>query len=443
MVKGCGEMQVRDGVQADEVRAELPRAGRAMVLAALMVTQTFGWGTGLTLLGVLGQSIGADLGLSQGLVFAAAMILYGCAALTGPLAGRLADRLGGAWLLGPGAMVGAASLALLAMAHGPVTYFAAWAVQGLAFHFMLMTACYTTITQIWGQGARRVIGLLTLATGLCATVIWPLTQYLKAFMDWREICLVYAVVTLVAVVPVNLVMAFLLRPFLRLSPAAHTEPLSSTTEPAQEAFAVHVHMPPQGSFRLLAVLFAFSAAIGNAVGILMIDILYGLGLAREDAVHAASLVGIAFLVARGAEITFGDRLDPVRMSILVFGALPVPFLLLLGWSLAGLVMPLWLAVLAALAYGAPQGLAGLMRPAMVQHIFGTTGYGTRLGRLSRVSDVASAVTPAALAALLAQSVTAGLAVITLMALSCSVLVYWLSRLPCPDHVTLKECPACP
>lgn len=439
-------MQVTDGVQAEKVQAELPRAGRAMVLAALMVTQTFGWGTGLTLLGVLGQSIGADLGLSQGLVFAAAIVLYGGAAVTGPLAGRLADRLGGAWLLGPGAMAGAASLVLLSLAIGPVTYFAAWAVQGLAMHFMLMTACFTTITQIWGPGARRVIGLLTLATGLCATLIWPLTQYLQQVMDWRAICLTYAGVTALFVVPVNLILAFALRPYLRRTPVT-----AQVALPAEEGVAgggmatetAPVHVPPAGSFRLLALLFAFSAAIGNSVGILIIDILYGLGLAREDAVHAASLVGIAFLMARGAEITFGNRLDPVRMSILVFGALPLPFVLLLGWSLAGLVMPLWLAALAALAYGAPQGLAGLMRPAMVQHIFGTTGYGTRLGRLSRVSDVASAVTPAALAALLAQSVTAGLAVITLMALSCSVLVYWLSRLPCPDHVTLKECPACP
>lgn len=421
--------------------AQLPRAGRTAVLVALMVTQTFGWGTGLALLGVLGQPIGADLGLSPGWVFAAAIVLYGCAAVTAPLAGRLADRLGGAVLLAPGAMAGAASLAVLSVADGLLVYFAAWAVQGLAFHFMLMTACYTTITQIWGAQARRVIGLLTLATGLCATVIWPLTQYLKDFMDWREICLAYALVTLAVIVPINLVLAFALRPYQRLSPP--TAPIAADAGADQAALAPQAHIPPQGSFRLLAVLFAFSAAIGNAVGVLIIDILSGLGLAREDAVYAASLVGIAFLIARGAEITFGSRISPIHMSILVFGALPLPFLVLLGWSLAGAVMPLWLAAMVALAYGAPQGLAGLMRPALVQHIFGTTGYGTRLGLLSRVSDVASAVTPALLAALIAQSVTAGLVVITLMALSCSMLVYWLGRLPCPDHVTLKECPPCP
>ena len=415
--------------------AGLSRGARGVVLATLMATQTFGWGTGLALLGVLGQPIGADLGLSPGVVFAAAVVLYGCAAICAPFAGRLADRIGGAWLLAPGAVVGAASLAVLSLAEGPVLYFAAWGMQGLAFHFMLMTACYTTIAQVWGAGARRVIGLLTLATGLCATVIWPLTEYLQGFMDWRAICLAYAAATLGVVAPVNLILARALRGHVRLSPPPR---------PADTALATgHVHEAPAGSFRLLAILFALSAAIGNSVGILLIDIFHGLGLARTDAVHAAALVGIAFLVARGAEITFGSRLDPVRMSILVFAALPVPFVLLLGWAVAGAVLPLWLAAAAALAYGAPQGLSGLMRPALVQHIFGNHGYGSRLGRLSRVSDAASAVTPAILATILAQSVTLGLAVVTAMALACTVLVLRLSRLPCPDHVTLKECPPCP
>lgn len=423
-------MQLRDDAPRD-----LTRLGRGAVLAALMATQTFGWGTSLALLGVLGQPIGDDLGLSAGVVFSAAVVLYGCAALCAPLAGRLADRIGGAWLLAPGAVLGAASLALLSQAQGVLGYFVAWGLQGLAFHFMLMTACYTTIAQVWRDRARRVIGLLTLATGLCATVIWPLTEFLQGFMDWRGICLLYAAATLCAVVPINLVLAFTLRGRAVLT--------AMTPQTDQVLFEESGHRPPEGSFRLLAVIFAFSAAIGNAVGILMIDILYGLGLSRSEAVHAASLIGIAFLVARGAEIAFGNRLDPIRMTLLVFGTLPVPFLLLLGWAVVGAALPFWLAALAALAYGAPQGLAGLMRPALVQHIFGTRGYGSRLGRLSRVSDAASAVTPALLATLLAQSTLLGLAVIAAMALSCFILAWRLARLPCPDHVTLKECPPCP
>lgn len=405
------------------------------MLATLMLTQTFGWGTGLSLLGVLGQTIGAELSLSPGVVFSAAVVLYGCSSLCAPIAGRLADRIGGAWLLAPGAVGGAASLALLSQAQGPISYFAAWALQGLSFHFMLLTACYTTIAQVWRSQSRRAIGLLTLATGLCATLVWPLTEVLQGFMDWRGICLVYAVVTLVVVAPTNLALAVMLRRHVHVNAAIQVTEGASSGD--------NRHTPPSGSFRLLAVIFALSAAIGNAVGILLIDIFSALGLSRMDAVHAASLVGVAFVVARGAEIAIGGRIDPIRMAIVVFTVLPIPFVLLLGWAIWGPMLPLWLAVMAALAYGAPQGLSGLMRPALVQHIFGTHGYGARLGQLSRVSDVASAVTPAILASVLAYSVMLGLVIVTVMAFICLVLVLKLSRLPCPDHVNLKGCPPCP
>lgn len=412
-----------------------PMTGRMKlaVLGGLMVTQTFGWGMGLTLLGVLGQPIGADLGLSPGVIFSASIVLYGCAALMAPMAGRLADRIGGARLLAPGAAAGALSLLMLGRAEGPVGYFLAWAVHGLAFHFMLMTACYTAITQLWGAESRRVIGILTLATGLCATLIWPLTQMLQGWLDWRGICLFFAGVTVLVMVPLNLTIAVTTRRHARLTPAgpeagsgtaAEGEGRTGAATGGTEAAPAGLSRP----FVLMALLFGLSAGIGNSVGILIIDIFTGLGLPRTDAVHAASLVGVAFLVARGIEIFLGSRIDPIRMSVLVFAALPVPMLAMLGWALLGwAALPLWLAVLIALAYGAPQGLAGLMRPALVQHLFGTRGFGTILGRLSRVSDIASAVMPGLIAALLAGSATVALWLIAAMALTCCVLVLALAR----------------
>ena len=399
--------------------AGLSRRGRLAFVAVLMLTQTFGWGTGLSLLGVLGQPIAADLGMTPGMIFAAAIVLYGSAAIVAPTAGRMADRLGGAVLLGPGAAGGALSLFLLSQAQGPVLYFAAWVVHGLAFHFMLLTAAYTAITQIWGAEARRVIGILTLATGLCSTVMWPVTQILQHQFDWREICLIFAGFTLLVVLPLNLVLA---RATRGMRPATVAEKGQPAPAPA----------PLVGKERLvfvtLALLFGLSAGIGNSVGILIIDLYAGMGLDRGQAVYAGSLVGIAFLIARAAEIAFGNRIHPVRMSLFVFGALPLPFVALLGWLLTGETLPPWLALATALAYGAPQGLAGLMRPALVQHLFGTRFFGTMLGRLSRVGDVASAATPPILAGILATSPTIALCLITGMALTCLILVLTLCRL---------------
>lgn len=405
--------------------------GRIAVLSALMVTQTFGWGTSLSLLGVLGQPIAADLGMTPGAVFSAAIVLYGSASLMAPLAGRWADRFGGARLLAPGALGGALSLVMLGMAQGPIGYFAAWALHGLVFHFMLLTAAYTAIAQIWGDGARRVIGILTLATGLCSTVLWPVTQMLKAVMDWRQICLTYAAVTLLVVVPIYLVLAARTR---RFRPA----PVSASAR-AEAAARAAAAVPAARARRLLIVLtalFAISAAIGNAVALLIIDLFAAMDLARDQAVWAASVIGIAFLAGRGFEIAFGGRLHPVRMTLFVFAALPVPFLALSGWWMTGLALPVWMAVAVAFAFGVPQGLSGLMRPALVQHFYGTGRFGTILGRMSRFSDGVSAVTPAILATVLALSTGVALGLVTALALGCLVLVVILCRLesgPIPEE----------
>jgi MFS family permease len=403
----------------------LSSTGRIAVLSALMVTQTFGWGTSLSLLGVLGQPIAADLGMAPGVVFSAAVVLYGAASMMAPLAGRWADRFGGARLLAPGAVGGALSLAMLGMAQGPLGYFAAWALHGLVFHFMLLTAAYTAIAQIWGAGARRVIGILTLATGLCSTILWPATQVLKSVMDWREICLTYAAITLLVVVPVNLVLAARTRRF---------RPAPVTASARAEAAALAAAAPPDARARrlliLLTALFAISAAIGNAVALLIIDLFAAMDLARDQAVWAASVIGIAFLAGRGFEIAFGGRLHPVRMTLFVFAALPVPFVVLSGWWLTGLALPVWLAAAVAFAFGAPQGLSGLMRPALVQHFYGTGRFGTILGRMSRFSDGVSAVTPAVLATVLALSTGLALGLVTVLTLSCLVLVLILCRLEC-------------
>ena len=391
---------------------------RRWLLMTLMVTQTCGWGTGLTLLGVLAKPIGDELQLSSGLIFSAAIVLYGTAAMVAPYAGRLADRFGGTRLLAPGAACASLSLVLLAIAEGPISYLSAWLVQGIAFHFMLMTACYTAISQIWGLSAPRVIGLVTLATGLCATIFWPLTDAFLRIMDWRTVCLVYAGFTLAVIVPINLVLAHATR---RLRPIRGSK--LETEPPIAGGKAQHGLL-----FLLLAGVFGLSAAIGNSVGLLMIDIFSGMGLARAEAVYAASLVGIAFLISRALAIMSKDAIRPLPQSLLVFGLLTLPFLLLLLWRVIDIALPFWLAVLAAFLYGIPQGLSSILRPALVQALFGNAHFGAIVGRLHRVSDAASAVTPSILAAVLGWSLDAALILSLAMAIGSVVFILGLCRL---------------
>ncbi|MFC0808886.1 hypothetical protein ACFHWW_26180 [Ensifer sp. P24N7] len=75
--------------------------------------------------------------------------------------------------------------------------------------------------------------------------------------------------------------------------------------------------------------------------------------------------------------------------------LPLSLLPLLVCAMAGVPLPVWLVALSAVLYGMPAELLGILRPVLPSHIFGSFGYGRRLGRLARPMDLANALAPSA------------------------------------------------
>jgi MFS family permease len=363
-----------------------------VLLSLLMLTQTFGWGVNVSLLGVLAAPAGADLGLSPTMVYGGATALFLCAAATGPAAGRAVDRFGGPRVLAFGSVVPALALALMALAQGPVLWFCAWALQGVATHVALATAAYGALAQQAGGQARRAIGTLTLATGLCATVMWPVSGFLMEAVGWRGMCLAYAGATLAIVLPIHLWIS--LRAGQRATPEAASA--AASTPLAGSA----------GVFRLVAVFQTVSVVVGTSLMVLLIDIFTALGTPRPEAIFAASLVGVAYLVSRALLVAIGERLPPVTLAAAVLVAMPLSLAPLVLWPLSGAPLPAWVAAATAVAYGLPAGLLGILRPTIPQQVFGAASYGRALGRLARPGDLANAAAPAVFAALLAVSASA-------------------------------------
>lgn len=361
-----------------------------LLLSLLMLTQTFGWGVNVSLLGVLAAPAGADLGLSPAMVYGGATALFLCAAATGPAAGRAVDRFGGPRVLAYGSVVPALALALMALAQGPVLWFCAWALQGVATHVALATAAYGTLAQQAGGRARRAIGTLTLATGLCATVMWPVSSLLMQAIGWRGMCLAYAAATLVVALPIHVWIS------LRAGPRGAAEAEAPATPLASSARV----------FRLVAVFQTVSLVVGTSLMVLLIDIFTALGTPRPEAIFAASLVGVAYLVSRALLVVIGERLPPVTLAAVVLVAMPLSLAPLVLWPLSGAPLPAWVAAATAVAYGLPAGLLGILRPTIPQQVFGAASYGRALGRLARPGDLANAAAPAVFAALLAVSASA-------------------------------------
>lgn len=360
---------------------------RLILVSALMVTQTIGWGTTFSQIGILAEPISADIGISRSIVFSGATVMYLSAAVTAPIAGRLADRMGGLRLLGPGSLAIALGLIVLSMCTGVVSYLAAWLGFGLVLHIGLVTAAYTGLAQAMGTGAARAIATLTLATGLCSSIFWPISELGLRQMDWRMLCQLYAGLTLFVCLPVHLWLG---------SRYGHLRAGADDSDvPVAPA-----HILPgleRTGFRLQTTVASVGALITVGFGIAVIDIFQRLGASREEAVFAGSLIGVAFVVSRGLVTLWADRITPVKLAQLVYLLLPLSFVPLLVCAALGATLPGWLAVIVALAFGLPAGLVGILRSTFPLYLFGSTGYGAVLGRQARMTELASALSPAGLA----------------------------------------------
>lgn len=380
-----------------------------LTLAGLMLTQAFGWGASLSLLGVLASPIGTELQLSSAFVYGGATLMFLVGGLTAPLCGKLADRFGGPKLLIAGSLLHVLALVALSFATGALTYALAWALFGLFMHAGLATPAYKTIAQAARGSPRRGITVLTLASGLASTIFWPVTSLLEAAFGWRAACLIYALAALTVSLGIHVVLTFLLR---------RTSPVMTAGAAAHAGDATPPRVGPAAErrvFTLLALAFLLNGAVDISMALLIIDLFAKLDVAREAGVLAASLIGIGYLISRLLSFALGERVDLLKLAVVSFTLVPLVFLPLLGFAFTGLALPAWLAAATAFLYGLPAGLKAILRPALPHYLFGSVDFGERLGRLSRPVDIASALAPVLFGMLLA--VSAGALLIAAIAVS--------------------------
>ena len=368
----------------------------------LGLSQLVCWGISYYLIGGFGELMVADLGWSRALVYGGFSASLAVMGLTSQMTGRFIDRHGGRKVMATGSCLIGLGCAMLALAHGVATYYAAWLVLGLAMRLTLYEAAFASLARIGGPAARRPISQITLLGGLASTVFWPIGSFLAAALGWRGAVLVYAAIALATTVP------HLTIPDARYE--ASSAPKESRIEPKSSARR-----------RVAAgFLYATSAALANfmnsSMSSQMIGILAGLGLAGGVAVSVATLRGVGQSAARLAEFLFGGRLNPLDLNVAAALALPISFAagLFSGSSVA-------LAMIFALLYGAGNGLLTITRGTLPLILFDPREYGKIAGGLLAPSFLSAAAAPlicAYLAERLGQEAVLHLS----LALGCAILV---------------------
>ncbi|MBZ5201093.1 MFS transporter [Planomicrobium chinense] len=344
----------------------------------LGLSQLVCWGISYYLIAAFGEVIADELGWSSTLVyggFSAALVVMG---LTSPLTGKLIDQYSGRFVMSAGSLLLAISCAGIALSQSVLAYYISWIVLGFAMRLSLYDAAFATLVRIAGSGAKRSISQITLLGGLASTVFWPIGFFLSEAFGWRTALLVYAGFALLTL-PLHL--------------AIPKERFQESETDEELKYAAFEKLNLTGRERifagsLYALIFTLLNFLNSAMSAHMIAILSGLGLAAAVSVWISTLRGIGQSLARVAEILFGGRLHPFKLTVLASSLLPLCFVIGLfsGDFLA-------MAFIFAFLYGAGNGLMTITRGSLPLVLFDNRTYGAFVGKLLVPSFLLSAIAP--------------------------------------------------
>jgi predicted MFS family arabinose efflux permease len=377
---------------------------------ALGTAQTVAWASSTYLPAILAAPIAAELGISTAAVFGAFSVSLVVMALAGPPVGRAIDRAGGRGILGASSVVLAAGLVALGFAAGPATLYGAWLVLGVGMAMGLYDAAFAALVWVHGPNARSPITGITLIAGFASTVGWPLTAFLAGHFGWRDCCFAWAAINLVIALPLNL--WCLQGKADRVSEEKEIKKEKTETQASKS--------DDRRDFVLLAIFFAATAFVTSAFAAHLPRLLLAAGASAAVALTASTLLGPAQVAARLTEF-FAQRrwrFHPLLTARAATALHPAGALLLAvlgGGPLAACAF--------AVVHGAGNGMITIAKGTLPLAIFGSAGYGYRLGLMSLLARAMQALAPFAFAVVLeslgaraALAVSGGLSLVALGAL---------------------------
>ncbi|MDB5463881.1 MAG: proP [Phenylobacterium sp.] len=358
---------------------------RWAVASGVGLAQMLAFGTSLYLLTVLSQPIRADTGWPLPWIIGGMSVGQLAGATVAPRVGRWIKRHGGRPALSVSSFLFAGGLGLLAISPNLVVYFAGWMVIGLAMACGLYDTAFGALGRLYGLEARRAITTVTLWGGFASTVFWSLSGVLVTQVGWRWTCGVYALMHLAIALPV----------YRFLLPAAepHVEARAKPGEGAAAAAALSD--TARAAVVLLGAVLMAETLVASIVSVHLVTLLRERGLTMAAAIGLGVFIGPTQVSARFGESLFGARIHPSLTMIVAVGAIT------LGVGLLP-ILPLSVAAVALMSYGAGIGLVSISRGSLPLYLFGPLEAPVISGRLGRPITITAALAPSIGAFLIAR-----------------------------------------
>jgi MFS family permease len=390
---------------------------RRGIVATLGFTQTLAWASTYYLPAILAVPIARYTGLSPSWIYAGLSLGLAVSAFLGPELGRMIDRRGGRRVLCGSNIAFAASLVMLGGSTGPSSLLLAWLVLGVAMAAGLYEPAFAALTRLYGHDSRSAITGITLIAGFASTVGWPLSTFLEHRFGWRGTCFTWAALHIAIGLPLN---AWSLS-----QPVAD----SPTTQPAAGAQSEERGIRADRAMRLLAFTFTAAGIVSIGMATNLPRLFAAIGASSAAAITAASLMGPAQVVARILEYSARRRIDPLISGKIATALHPVGAILI-GVGGAPLI------ALFAVVHGAGNGMLTIVRGTLPLALFGPSGYGARIGRISAPARIGQALAPFVIGLLIDKMGSATLIISAGLSLLAFSSLFWLS-LPSGDEVARK------
>jgi len=351
---------------------------RAVV--ALGIAQCVNWGVLYYAFAVLVLPLQRELGAATWVVTGAFSLALLMSAALAPAIGRWGDRDRGALVMQAGGLAAAALLAGWTVLPGVLALYIVWAGLGLCMAATLYEPAFVIVGRAYeDSGARlRALAAVTLFGGLASTIFLPLTAFLLESAGWRHAVLVLAGL-LAASTVVTRAWVF---PHLRASSFAGTQDRPVPSDASEGA------APPR--FAAIATMFALVSFASAAFTANLVPALGQRGIAPAAAAALGGAMGVMQLPGR-ALLMNGMLADSPTLLLAISLGLQAGGLGAVAFAPSTLV-----AGGGALVFALGGGLTTLVRPHLIQTLFGAGSGGYLNGRIARHQQLARAAGPLAI-----------------------------------------------
>lgn len=339
-----------------------------MAIFLIGFAQILVWGGSFFLLAVLARPIMAETGWSRQWVYGALSLGIFISGLLLPFCGKYIARKGGRDVLAFSGIVTALGLIIIGFTSSLSVFILAWCVLGIAMAMGLYDALFATLGDIYRTNAKKAIVTVTLISGFCTTIVWPLLAFGVSHIGWRNTCFVWAIVLIITIFPI----------YWFCLPKV-SKPLLPKNNKIKQTITIDKTI-----YTLMSYIFMLTAVIMTAVTVQLIDLLQEEGFKLAAAIAISALIGPTQVAARILDIV-------IHISHPIWSLCLSVILVFLGMALI-CFMPKY-AALAVIIYSAGNGLRSIVRGTLPLAILKAEEFALVMGKIARPSLIAQSLTP--------------------------------------------------